>query len=77
MTLLLYRDYDIGSITYWIAILSYILEYIDETDIFDENSLGQVYRLFYYALKEGQFSRIYLLLDKLRRDLTLGSLLRY
>lgn len=55
------------------AILSYILEYVDETDIFDENSLGEAYRPFYHALKEGQFSRMYLLLDELRQDLTSGQ----
>jgi hypothetical protein len=57
------------------AILTYILEYMDEADIFNENSLGEAYRPFYHALKEGEFSRMYLLLDELRRDLTLGHCL--
>lgn len=70
--MLLCRDYDTRSATYWMAILTYILEYVDETDIFHENSLGEAFRPFYNALKEGEFSRMYLLLDELRRDLTLG-----
>lgn len=54
------------------AMLTYILEYVDvdETDIFDENSLGQEYQPFYHALKGGECSRMYRLLDELRVDLT-------
>lgn len=51
--MLLCRDYDTRSATYWMTILTYILEYVDETDIFNENSLGEAYRPFYHALKEG------------------------
>lgn len=54
------------------AILIYILDCMDETVIFDENSLGEEYQLIYRELK-GEFSRMYLLIDKHRRDLALGN----
>lgn len=66
---LLCRDYGTRSGNYWMAILTYITDYIDEMDIFNEQSLGDEYKLFYRALKEGEFSRMYLLLDELRKDL--------
>lgn len=69
--MLLCRDYGIRSANYWMAILTYILYCMDETVIFDENSLGEEYQLIYRELK-GEFSRMYLLIDKLRRDLALG-----
>jgi hypothetical protein len=51
-----------------------MLECVDETDICNENSLGEAaYRPFYHALKEGEFSRMYLLLDELRRYPILGA----
>ncbi|KAJ5940109.1 hypothetical protein N7516_000277 [Penicillium verrucosum] len=42
LILLLCRDHGTRSANYWMAMLSYILEYVDvdETDVFDENSLG-------------------------------------
>ena len=42
---------------------------VDETDVFDEDSLGGKYQPFYHALKGGEWSRIYCLLEELRRDL--------
>jgi hypothetical protein len=69
LILLLCRDYDTVYETYWMAILTYILEYVDETDIFNGNDLGEEYRNFYYALK-GADPTMYLLLDELRSDLT-------
>ncbi|KAJ5120632.1 uncharacterized protein N7515_010020 [Penicillium bovifimosum] len=51
LILLLCRDYDTVYETYWLAILTYILEYVDETDIFDGKDLGEEYMKFYYALK--------------------------
>ena len=69
LILLLCRDYDTVYETYWLAILTYILEYVDETDIFDGTDLGEEYRKFYYALK-GADPTMYLLLDELRSDLT-------
>ncbi|KAJ5742469.1 uncharacterized protein N7511_011488 [Penicillium nucicola] len=68
--MLLCRDNGTRSANYWMAILTYILEYVDETVLFDENSLGEAYKSFYRALKEGDFSRMYLLLDDLRSELT-------
>ena len=70
--MLLCRDYDTRSANYWMAILTYILEYMDESDLFSERDLGEAYRPFYHALKLGDFSRMYSLLDELRRDLDLG-----
>lgn len=66
---LLCQDYGTRSGNYWMAILTYITDYMDETDIFNEQSLGEEYRLFYRALKEGEFLRMYLLLDELCKDL--------
>lgn len=51
LILLLCRDYDSSYETYWLAILSYMLEYVDGTDILDENKLQEGYRKFYHALK--------------------------
>lgn len=51
---LLCRDYDTRSATYWMAVLTYILEYVDETDIFNENSLEEAFRPFYHAPKASQ-----------------------
>lgn len=70
--MLLCRDYGTRSANYWMAILTYILDYMDETDIFDENNLSEEYQPIYRALKEGEFPRMYLLVDELRRDLALG-----
>lgn len=71
LILLLCRDHGTRSANYWMAMLSYILEYVDvdETDVFDENSLGEKYQPFYRALKGAEWSRMYCLLDELRRDL--------
>lgn len=70
--MLLCRNHDTRSASYWMAILTYILEYVDETDLFDENRMHGTYRPFYRAFKGEGFSRMYLLLDELCRDLTLG-----
>lgn len=53
MILLLCRDYDTTHETYWLAILTYVLEYMDETDLFNGKYLREEYRKFYYALKHG------------------------
>ncbi|CAG8403571.1 unnamed protein product [Penicillium salamii] len=66
--LLLCRDYDTSYETYWLAILSYILDYVDGTDIFDENKLQEGYRRFYHALKLGE-PGMYSILDELRLGL--------
>lgn len=68
LILLLCRDYDTVYETYWLAFLTYILEYVDGTDIFDGKNLGEEYRKFYYAFK-GADPTMYLLLDEFRSDL--------
>ncbi|KAF9249977.1 hypothetical protein DTO027I6_9111 [Penicillium roqueforti] len=65
LILLLCRDYDSSYETYWLAILSYILEYVNGTDILDENKLQEGYRKFYHALKL-EDPEIYSILDELR-----------
>jgi hypothetical protein len=75
--MLLCRDNGTRSANYWMAILTYVLEYVDETDLFDENSLGEAYNSFYRALKEGDFSRMYLLIDDLRSELAVERLQRH
>ena len=37
--------------TYWMAILSYMLEFVDGTDLLDETMLQERYRRFYHALR--------------------------
>lgn len=68
LILLLCRDYDTTYETYWMAILTYILEYVDETEIFDGNDLADEYKEFYFALKKGD-STMFSLLDQLRCQL--------
>ncbi|BDD63674.1 hypothetical protein MAP00_008542 [Monascus purpureus] len=41
--LLLCRDHESPREPYWMAILTYLLEYVDETDIFQENWLREGY----------------------------------
>ncbi|KAL3469519.1 hypothetical protein BJX99DRAFT_265131 [Aspergillus californicus] len=53
LILLLSRDDGNARWTYWMAILTYIMEFVDETDIFDEESLSDRYKHFYHALKSG------------------------
>jgi hypothetical protein len=65
LILLLCRDYNTIYETYWMALLTYILEYVDETDIFDVNNLADEYKEFFFALKKGD-SSMFLLLDQLR-----------
>ncbi|KAJ5702896.1 hypothetical protein N7488_010444 [Penicillium malachiteum] len=69
VVMFLCRDHGTRSANYWMAILTYIVEYVDKTFLFDENSIGEAYKSFYRALKEGDFSRMYLLLDILRSEL--------
>ena len=66
---LFYRDYDTVYERYWLAILTYILEYVDGTDVFDGKDLGEEYKKLYYAPKGGD-QKMYLLLDELRSDMT-------
>ncbi|KAL3428981.1 hypothetical protein BDV09DRAFT_181142, partial [Aspergillus tetrazonus] len=49
------------------AILTYMLEYVDGTDILDEENLRDGYKKFYHALKLAD-PVMYSILDDLRRD---------
>ncbi|KAL2698263.1 hypothetical protein AAEP93_010973 [Penicillium crustosum] len=68
LILLLCRDRDSICESYWLAILSYMLEYVDGTDILDENKLQEGYRKFYHAIKLGD-PAIYSTLNELRLSL--------
>jgi hypothetical protein len=72
--LLLCRDYGTTRRVYLMEILTYILEFVDEMDIFDEKGLESEYMPFYHALKHGD-SGIYPLLGELLQDLTNRQLL--
>jgi hypothetical protein len=69
LILLLCQDYDTRYETYWMALMTYVLEYMDETDIFDEKDLRDEYRPFYCALKKGE-PTVFELLDELRNNLS-------
>lgn len=62
---LLCRDHESPREAYWMAILTYLLEYVDETDFFQENWLREGYRQFYRAMKQGD-PEMYLHLKTLR-----------
>lgn len=66
--LLLCRDRGSNYEMYWIAIMTYLLEFVDGTDIFDEKGIGQCYKHFYHALKHGD-PKMFSFLDELRNDL--------
>lgn len=68
LILLLCRDRDSICESYWLAILSYMLEYVDGTDILYENKLQEGYRKFYHAIKLGD-PAIYSTLNELRLSL--------
>ncbi|CAG8883773.1 unnamed protein product [Penicillium salamii] len=68
LILLLCRDYRSTYEIYWLAMLTYMLEYVDDTDILDESKLQEGYRKFYHALKLAD-TVMYSLLDELRHDL--------
>ncbi|KAI5301691.1 hypothetical protein KEM56_001457 [Ascosphaera pollenicola] len=68
LILLLGRDRNSAYETFWLAMLTYILEYVDGTEIFDENKLQEDCRKFYHALKTVDFD-LSIMLDELRHDL--------
>lgn len=68
LILLLCRDYDTTYENYWMALLTYILEYVDDTDVFDGNDLVDEYKEFFFALRKGD-STIFSLLDQFRCNL--------
>lgn len=51
--MLLCRDYNSTREDYWLSMLSYMLEYVDDSDILSENMLQGRYRKFYHAVKLG------------------------
>ncbi|KAF4767564.1 hypothetical protein N7455_011273 [Penicillium solitum] len=68
LILLLYRGRDSVCESYWLAILSYMLEYVDGTDILGENKLQEGYRKFYHDIKLGD-PAMYSILNDLRLSL--------
>ncbi|OJJ50089.1 hypothetical protein ASPZODRAFT_1104119 [Penicilliopsis zonata CBS 506.65] len=48
---LLCRDYETVRRSYWMALLTYLVEYVDGMDIFNEEDLRDGFRQFYHALK--------------------------
>ncbi|PLN82444.1 hypothetical protein BDW42DRAFT_80989 [Aspergillus taichungensis] len=70
--LLLCRDHESLREHYWMAILTYLLEYVDETEIFQENWLREDYRPFYGAMKQGD-RKMFLHLRTLREGLIQSS----
>ncbi|RAL09879.1 uncharacterized protein BO97DRAFT_436580 [Aspergillus homomorphus CBS 101889] len=65
--LLLCRDLGGNYHCYWNAMLIYVWEYVEETDIFDEESLGQCYRDWYQAFKTPDM-KIWSKLNEIRKD---------
>lgn len=65
---LLCRDRGGAFESYWIVLLTYMMEFVDGTSIFNEEALAQPYRRFYHAVKCGD-RNMYLILDEVRRDL--------
>ncbi|KZZ99233.1 thioredoxin reductase [Beauveria brongniartii RCEF 3172] len=69
LLLLMCRDYNTTYETYWMALLTYIIEYVDETDSFSAKDLGYEFRKFYCAVKEADASSMWPLLEELRSNL--------
>jgi hypothetical protein len=56
------------------SILTYILEYVDGCDVFDEGGLREEYQPFYHAMKNGD-TRMFVLLGEHRHNLIARQLL--
>lgn len=65
---LLCRDRGSAYEGYWIVLLTYIMEYVDGTSIFNEEALAQPYQRLYHAIKHGDL-KMYLILDEIRYEL--------
>ncbi|KAL4928983.1 uncharacterized protein BDV17DRAFT_81009 [Aspergillus undulatus] len=65
------RDYNTDLDSYWGAMLTYMMEFVDGTEIFDGADLRDGYREFYFAMKEGDWEVMWMLLEELRQDLML------
>jgi hypothetical protein len=74
LILLLCRDHGSACETYWMAILTYMVEFVDGTVILNEEGLREGYKQFYHALKLGD-PTMYPILEGLRRDLIKKRLL--
>ncbi|KAJ5713339.1 uncharacterized protein N7483_010520 [Penicillium malachiteum] len=72
LLLLLCRDTNTRFETYWMAMLTYIKEYVDEKSILKVEDLQEEYRKFYCALRDGDLT-MFSLLDELCRDLSLSG----
>ncbi|XWW98690.1 hypothetical protein V2A60_006692 [Cordyceps javanica] len=68
LLLLMCRDYDTTYESYWMVLLTYIVEYVDDTDHFSVQDLGNEFRKFYCAVKVAGAS-MWPLLDELRSNL--------
>lgn len=71
LLLLMCRDYGTTYYeSYWMVLLTYIIEYVDETDFFSVNDLEFEFRQFYCAVKEADASSMWSLLEELRSSLS-------
>ncbi|ATY59633.1 thioredoxin reductase [Cordyceps militaris] len=70
LLLLMCRDYHTTYASYWMVLLTYIIEYVDETDSFNAKDLGYEFRKFYCAVKVADTSSMWLLLKGLRSNLS-------
>lgn len=66
--LLLCRDRNSTRQPYWMAMVLYMLEYVDGTGAFGEDELSEECRRFYHDLKDGN-SSFRVIVEELRRDL--------
>lgn len=74
LIILLCRDYGSAYEDYWVVLLTYMLEFVDGTELLDEDRLGEEYRSFYRALGQAD-PKMYTHLDALRQDLSKGGIL--
>ncbi|PYI31704.1 hypothetical protein BP00DRAFT_343229 [Aspergillus indologenus CBS 114.80] len=70
---LLCRDHKAPREPYWLAIVTYILEYVDGTEAFHEECLKDGYRQFYTAMKQGD-SKMFHHLKTLRDSLVKSNM---
>lgn len=68
LILLLCRDYGSAYSPFWMAMLTYMLEFVDWAGLLREEDLGDGYKPFYLAAKHGG-SNMYSILKEQRSDL--------
>lgn len=67
--LLLCRDSDTDYEAFWFAMLTYIMEFLDDgSGIFCEEDLGEEFKGFYHAVKHGDW-KMWVILEELRSEL--------